>query len=101
MMEETQQAAKHGREWQMPEPLRKRQQLREKIQEQLKQLNEKDRDHLQPNDEESRVMKSRSGKKFAYNAQVVVDQKSKLIVAADVVTGRERQLSTGADVGTG
>jgi transposase len=86
MMEETQQAAKHGSEWQMPEPLRKRQQLREKIQEQLKQLNEKDRDHLQPNDEESRVMKSRSGKKFAYNAQVVVDQKSKLIVAADVVT---------------
>lgn len=86
MMEETQQAAKHGSEWQMPEPLRKRQQLREKIQQQLKQLNEKDRDHLQPNDEEARVMKCRSGKKFAYNAQVVVDQKSKLIVAADVVT---------------
>ena len=84
MMKETQQAAKHGSEWQMPEPLRKRQQLKEKIQEQLKQLN--DRDHLQPNDEEARVMKCRSGKKFAYNAQVVVDQKSKLIVAADVVT---------------
>ena len=84
MMKETQQAAKHGSEWQMPEPLRKRQQLKEKIQEQLKQL--KDRDHLQPNDEEARVMKCRSGKKFAYNAQVVVDQKSKLIVAADVVT---------------
>jgi transposase len=86
IMKQTNQAAKHGSEWQMPEPLRERQQLREKIQEQLKQLDEKDRDHLQPNDEEARVMKCRSEKKFAYNAQVVVDQKSKLIVAADVVT---------------
>ena len=32
------------------------------------------------------MMKSRTGKKFAYNAQAVVDQKSKLIVAAEVVT---------------
>jgi len=86
IMKQTQQVAKAGSEWQMPEPLRERQQLREKIQAQLKQLNEKDRDHLQPNDEEARVMKGRSEKKFAYNAQVVVDQKSKLIVAADVVT---------------
>jgi hypothetical protein len=45
-------------------------------------LEEKDR-YLQPKDEDARVMKCRSRKKFAYNAQAVVDQQSKLI-AADV-----------------
>src|SRR4029453_13745965 len=47
---------------------------------------DKDEDHLQPKDEDARVMKCRSGNKFAYNAQAVVDEQSKLIVAADVVT---------------
>jgi transposase len=49
-------------------------------------LKEKDRDHLNPKDEDARVMKCGSRKKFAYNAQAVVDHKSKLIVAAEVVT---------------
>ena len=86
IMKQTEQAAKHGGEWQLPEELHQRQQLREKIQAQLQQLNEADEDHLQPQDEEARVMKCRSGKKFAYNAQTVVDEQSKLIVAADVVS---------------
>lgn len=73
-------------ECRLPAELQQRQQLREKIKDQLKQLAEKDRDHFQPKDEDARVMKCRSRKKFAYNAQVVVDEKSKLIVAADVVT---------------
>src|SRR5262249_44724302 len=51
-----------------------------------KQLDEKQRDHLQPKDEDARVMKCGARKKFAYNAQAVVDQETKLIVAADVVT---------------
>jgi transposase len=89
IMKETEGAAKHGAECRLPEALQQRQRLRERIQEiqeQLRQLEEKDRNHLQPQDEDARVMKSRSGKKFAYNAQAVVDQKTKLIVAADVVT---------------
>jgi transposase len=86
IMKQTELAAQHGGECRLPEQLQQRQQLREKIQAQLKQLAEKDQDHLQPKDEEARVMKCRSGKKFAYNAQAVVDQQSKLIVAADVVT---------------
>jgi transposase len=73
-------------ECRLPSELQQRQELREKIQEQVRQLTEKDRDHLQPKDEDARVMKCRSRKKFAYNAQIVVDQQSKLIVAADVVT---------------
>ena len=86
VMKQTEQAAKHGGDCRLPEQLQQRQQLRERIQAQLKQLAEKDEDHLQPKDEEARVMKCGSAKKFAYNAQAVVDQQSKLIVAADVVT---------------
>ena len=86
IMEETERAAKHGGDCRLPEKLQQRQQLREMIQEQIKQLAEKERDHLQPGDEDARVMKCRnSGNKFAYNAQAVVDQSSGLIVAADVV----------------
>jgi transposase len=86
IMEQTERAAKHGGECRLPEKLQQQQQLRETIQKQLKQLREKERDHLQPNDEEARVMKCRNaGNKFAYNAQAVVDQNSALIVAADVV----------------
>jgi transposase len=86
IMKQTEQAAKHGPDCRLPEELQKREQLREKIQAQLKQLDEKQEDHLQPQDEEARVMKCRGGKKFAYNAQAVVDRQNRLIVAADVVT---------------
>ena len=86
IMQQTELAAKHGPDWRLPEELQQRQQLREKIQAQLKQLDEKQEDHLQPQDEDARVMKCRDGNKFAYNAQAVVDGQSQLIVAADVVT---------------
>jgi transposase len=86
IMKQTELAAKHGPDCRLPEELQQRQQLREKIQAQLKQLDEKQEDHLQPQDEDARVMKCRGGKKFAYNAQAVVDGQNQLIVAADVVT---------------
>jgi transposase len=86
IMKQTDQAAKHGPDCRLPEELQQRQQLREKIQAQLKQLDEKQEDHLQPQDEEARVMKCRGGKKFAYNAQAVVEGQNQLIVAADVVS---------------
>jgi transposase len=71
---------------QLPESLQQRQQLREMVQKRLSELNAEDRDHLNPQDRQARVMKTGAGKKFGYNAQAVVDQKSQLIVAADVVT---------------
>jgi transposase len=86
IMRQTELAAKHGPDCRLPEELQQRQQLRQKIQAQLKQLDEKQEDHLQPQDEEARVMKCRGGKQFAYNAQAVVDGQNQLIVAADVVT---------------
>lgn len=87
IMKETEQSAGDtGGGCQLPEKLQDRQQLRETIQKQLAHLNQKDRDHLQPKDEDARVMKCGVQNRFAYNAQAVVDEKSKLIVAADVVS---------------
>jgi transposase len=83
--EESAQEASSGAP-QLPEPLQQRQQLRDLIQQQLAELKAQDRDHLNPQDPAARVMKCGARKQFAYNAQAVVDEKSKLIVAADVVT---------------
>jgi len=87
IMKQTEQASKQeSGEARLPESLQQRQELRTKIAEQLNQLNQMERDHLNPGDEDARMMKCRVGTKFAYNAQAVVDQQSKLIVAAEVVT---------------
>jgi transposase len=86
MQQTAQQAPEDGGTCRLPAELQQREQLRDKIQQQLKQLAEKGREHLQAQDPDARVMKSRGEKKFAYNAQAVVDSESKLIVAADVVT---------------
>ena len=88
IMKQTEQLASEGNSGghQLPAPLQQRQQLREMVQKQLAELNDKDRDHLNPQDPDARVMKCGARKQFAYNAQAVVDEQSKLIVAADVVT---------------
>ena len=87
ILKQTEQAeAQAGGPCQLPEGLRERQQLKEKIQQQLRLLEEKDREHFNPADEQARVMKCRDQNRFAYNAQAVADEASGLIVAADVVT---------------
>ncbi|MDA2934225.1 IS1182 family transposase [Acidobacteria bacterium AH-259-D05] len=69
----------------MPEELKDRDKLREKIQEALQELNEREDDHLHPGEPEARMMKTEGKAKFAYNAQVVVDEQSGVIVAQEVV----------------
>ena len=88
IMKQTEQTAgeANGGAHQLPEPLQQRQQLRELVQKQLSELKDKDDDHLNPQDPDARVMKCGARKQFAYNAQAVVDEQSKLIVAAHVVT---------------
>jgi len=88
IMKQTEQSASDASSagQQLPEQLQQRQQLREMVQKQLSELNRKDRDHLNPQDPDARVMKCGARKQFAYNAQAVVDEQSKLIVAAEVVT---------------
>ncbi len=60
-------------EYRLPEQLQQQEKLRDTIQQQLKRMQEEDRDHLHPGDPESRVMKSGLRKQFAYNAQVAAD----------------------------
>jgi transposase len=79
-------AAEEGGECRLPEDLQKREQLRDKIQEQLELLDLEQRDHLNAGDEDARLMRNRGQNRFAYNAQAVADEASGLIVAADVVT---------------
>lgn len=87
IMTETEKAqAEASGEYRLPESLQQRQQLRDLIQKQLTELDAADRDHLNPQDPDARVMKCGARKQFAYNAQAVVDEKNKLVVAADVVT---------------
>jgi len=75
-----------GGEVRLPQELQDRKQLRDKVEDQLRQLREKEREHLNAGDEDARMMKCRTGIHFAYNAQAVVDGQSGLIVAAEVVT---------------
>lgn len=87
ILKQTEQAsAEEGGECRLPEDLQKREQLRDKIQEQLELLDLEQRDHVNPGDENSRLMRSKGQNRFAYNAQAVADEASGLIVAADVVT---------------
>jgi transposase len=87
MLRQTEEAgAADAGQHQLPEALQEKQKLRELVQGQLRQLKEADREQFNPGDPQARVMKSGGRKQFAYNAQAVVDEKSKLIIAADVVT---------------
>jgi len=75
-----------GIEYRLPEHLHDRQDLRGMIQERLREMDRQNRDQVMPDDEDSRMMKLGDGRKrFGYNAQVVVDEKSGLIVAEEVV----------------
>ena len=71
--------------YRLPENLQDREQLREEIQKGLSKLDEEDRDYLNENDPDAQMMPCGKSKKLAYNAQVVVDEQSGLIVASEVV----------------
>jgi hypothetical protein len=87
VMKETESAqAENGWEYRLPEHLQDRQELRGMIQQRMREMEEQDRDQVMPADADSRMMKLADGRKrFGYNAQVVVDEQSGLIVAQDVV----------------
>ena len=79
----------------LPEPLQQQQELVDKIRGAIEELEAEEQEHLQPNDREARMMVMSNGKTaFAYNAQVVVDQKSGIIVAETVTdeANDQRQL---------
>ncbi len=69
----------------LPEELQDQKKLREKITGSLRKLEEQDTRFLNETDEDSRIMKTREGKRFSYNSQAVVDSQKGIIVGADVV----------------
>lgn len=86
VMQQTESQSEGGFEYPLPEHLHDRQELRGMIQERLDEMQQQNRDQVMPGDAESRMMKLSDGRKrFGYNAQAVVDEKSGLIVAEDVV----------------
>lgn len=86
VMRQTESESDSGVEYRMPEHLHDRQELRGMIQERIREMNQQNRDQVMPSDGDSRMMKLCDGRKrFSYNAQVVVDEQSGLIVAQDVV----------------
>ena len=86
-MEEIEAAEEQERgEYRLPKELESREALRGKIEEALAKMKEIDRDHLHPGDDDARMMKCDGTVNFAYNAQVVVDEKSGLIVGQDALS---------------
>ena len=69
----------------MPESLVDAASRRAEIEKSLQKLSQLDREHCHPGEPDARMVKSREGLGFGYNAQVVVDGASCLIVAEDVV----------------
>jgi transposase len=68
-----------------PEERRKRlEKAKEKIEKAKEEMERTGRQTLCATDPESRIMKTKSGKRAAYNAQAAVDKKHQVIVAADV-----------------
>jgi transposase len=71
--------------YRLPEELRDKRKRKEQIEAALKKLEEFDQDHLHPQETDARLMKHRKGVELSYNAQGVADDKSKLVVEAEVV----------------
>ena len=68
----------------LPEELKRREDLRSRIQQSLAALEQVDREHHHPHDPDARMMVHGGRTEFAYNAQAMVDQQAGIIVAADV-----------------
>lgn len=84
-MEEVEQAErKDTGEYTLPQELKDKEVLREKIREKLTELQKEGRERMHPQEPDAQIMKMPVGKGLAYNAQVVANGKAGIIVAADV-----------------
>lgn len=72
-------------DWAMPASMEDHEKRKAEIRAQLKELDEAGTNHVHPQEVDARMVKTRDGIKLGYNAQIVVDHESDLIVAADVV----------------
>jgi transposase len=72
-------------EVQLPESLQDHTERKKFIQEAIRKLEDEGVKHLQPGEPDARFMKNGRTIELSYNAQAVADQKTGMIVAADVV----------------
>lgn len=79
----------------LPQELSQQAQLRERVKEALKQIEEGQAKHIHPQEPEARRMGVEGRNRFGYNAQATVDAQERIIVAADVVNdpNDQRQLN--------
>lgn len=70
--------------YRLSEPLQEAHARKEAIRTALAQLEREELSRIQPHDPQARMMKTREGTHWCYNAQAVVDQDSGLIVAQEV-----------------
>jgi transposase len=68
----------------LPEQLTDAKQRKQLIKQQLEELNQAGLERMQPSEPEANMIKSHGKNEWAWNAQAVVDQDSRLIVAADL-----------------
>lgn len=61
-----------------------KQELKEQVQANIQELDDKKRKSLSKTDPECRMMKNKSSRDYCYNAQAVVDEKNQIIVGAKV-----------------
>jgi len=73
-------------EYRLPRSMQDGLKRKQRIQDALRELGEGGRKVINPADPDARFMKNRRNKDLSYNAQAMADQKSGMIVAADVVT---------------
>jgi transposase len=71
-------------DYRLPEDLQGGESLSEAIHNAIEEMDGKEQKHLHPSDMDARMMLCEERKVFAYNAQVVADEASGLIVAQDV-----------------
>jgi transposase len=81
--------------YRLPKELEDRKELRRRIDEALGKLKREKASSMNPAEPEARVMPCEGKKRFAYNAQAVVDEASGMIVAEEVVSEScdQRQLA--------
>jgi len=72
-------------EYRLPESLHDQEQRKRFIQEAIRKLEDEDAKHLHPGEPDARLMKNGRTTELSYNAQAVADQKTGMVVAADVV----------------
>ena len=72
-------------EFRLPESLQDHEERKRFIQEAMRKLEQEDAKHMHPGEPDARVMKAGRCNELSFNAQAVADQKTGMVVAADVV----------------